>query len=25
LTPRGLSLMPILEEICHWGESNRKQ
>ena len=23
LTSRGLSLMPILEEMCQWGESNR--
>ncbi|MBM6837948.1 winged helix-turn-helix transcriptional regulator [Clostridium saudiense] len=23
LSPRGLSLMPILEEMCKWGEINR--
>lgn len=23
LSERGLSLMPILEEICKWGENNR--
>lgn len=24
LSDRGLSLMPLLEEICRWGEQNRK-
>lgn len=25
LSPRGLSLMPILNSMCQWGESHRKE